>query len=125
MVPRKVTPGVASAGGVILSLGGHTRLTFSWSLGTKTNNEVEAYALFKGLLLAQNQGMDSISISGDSKAIISHVRKKTLWTYMKLRNIFTRIFKESKSIHSFFPSMFYITTTPTLISKLIRMSETK
>jgi ribonuclease HI len=85
---------VVGAGGVIFSLGEQIKLTFSWSSGIGTNNQVEAYAPFQGLLQAQIQGLDSISILGDLKGVINHVRKKTLSSSMKLRNMFRRIFKE-------------------------------
>lgn len=91
------------AGGVIFSPGEQTRLTFSWRLGTTTNNQVEAYALYQGLILAQSQCIESISVLGDLKGVISHVRKKKISTDMKLINIFTINFKELEAFHSFFP----------------------
>jgi ribonuclease HI len=112
-------------GGVIFSPGGTIRLTFSWSLGTTTNNQVEAYALLQGLLLAQQQGLDSISILGDSKVVINHVRKKTLPLDMKLRTFSQESTKRWKLLTLLSPSMFFVTTMPMWIFKPIRLSTTK
>ena len=51
--------------GVIYSLEGQLSLSFSWSIGEETNNQAEAYAIFKGLGLAQNQGIKDINILGN------------------------------------------------------------
>jgi hypothetical protein len=90
-------------GGVIFFPRGNIRLSFSWSLGHATNNQAEAYALLQGLLLARQQGLDSIIILGDLKVVINHVRMKTLSTYMKLRAIFLRIQYELEAFHSLAP----------------------
>jgi ribonuclease HI len=36
----------------------------------ETNNKVEAYALLKGVQLAQNKGIRELVVLGDSKTII-------------------------------------------------------
>jgi ribonuclease HI len=95
--------GVASVGGVIFSPRGTLRLTFSWSLVTITNNQVEAYALLQGLLLARQQGLECISILGDLKVVINHVKKKTMPLDTKLRTIFTRIHKEMEAFNTLVP----------------------
>jgi ribonuclease HI len=45
---------VASAGGVIFIPKGHLAYTFSWNLGTLSNNLVESYALLQGLTIAKS-----------------------------------------------------------------------
>jgi ribonuclease HI len=92
---------VAGAVGVIFSLGGYTRLNFTSRLGIETNNQAKAYALLQGLTLARKQVLGSISILGDSKGVIHHVRRKKFQIYMKLIKIFTRIHNELEDFHSF------------------------
>jgi ribonuclease HI len=88
---------VAGAGGVLYSLGGIQRIAYSWSLGLATNNQAEAYALLQGLRLAKQEEITSLSILGDSKGILSHLRKHTIPEDMKLKNIFIRIYQEMES----------------------------
>jgi hypothetical protein len=85
---------VAGTGGVIFSPRGNTRLTYSWSLVNKNKNKQRHMLFFKDCFLAQQHGLDSISILGDSKVVINHVGKKTFPLDMKLREIFIRIHKE-------------------------------
>jgi ribonuclease HI len=66
---------VAGAGGVIFSPGGHIRTTFSWSLGITSNNQAEAYALYKGLNIAKSQGIEELIIIGDFGVILNQFRK--------------------------------------------------
>jgi ribonuclease HI len=92
---------VAGVVGVIYSPGGQLSLSFSWSIGEATNNQAEAYAIFKGLGLAQNQGIKDISILGNSWMIINLIRKPSPPQDMKLKNIMVRVLQEIKSFESF------------------------
>jgi hypothetical protein len=65
--------GEAGAGGVILGLRGEIETTYAWSLGKVTNNQVEAYALLKGLELAKIKGISSLTINGYSRIILSNL----------------------------------------------------
>lgn len=47
--------GMAGVGGVILFPNEMIELTFPWDLGMRSNNQVEAYALLKGLQLTNKQ----------------------------------------------------------------------
>jgi ribonuclease HI len=54
---------VAGAGGVLYGPGGNLESTFAWSIGHSSNNQVEAYALLQGLILAKAQGITVLTVS--------------------------------------------------------------
>jgi ribonuclease HI len=83
----KGNPGVTRASEVIFVLGGNVKLVYSWNIGHTTNNQVEAYAIYQGLQFARQHGIDSITLLGDSKMIINHVRMSYLPSYNRLREI--------------------------------------
>jgi len=64
--------GEVGVGGVLYRPRGKRLLDFSWNLGINTNNMEEAYAMYQGVLLVQEQQLNSITIVGDSKNIIRH-----------------------------------------------------
>ena len=66
---------MAGVGRVIIFPRGNQKHTFHWSLEIASNNQVEAYALHQGLLLAKNMNIHSLTVIGDSTIIISHSRK--------------------------------------------------
>jgi hypothetical protein len=68
----KGNPGEAGAGGVLYSPRGQRLLDFSWNLGINSNNMAEAYAIYQGILLVQEQQLNRITIVGDSKNIIRY-----------------------------------------------------
>jgi ribonuclease HI len=86
---------VVGTGRVIFFLEGQIILSFSWSLGITINNQAWAYTFFKGLSMAQSQEIETISILGDSKVIINHVRKRSLLLDMMLKNVLMRTLKET------------------------------
>ena len=45
----KGNPGEAGAGGILLNLGGQVEHTFSWGIGSRTNNEAEWMDLIQSL----------------------------------------------------------------------------
>jgi len=57
-------------GGVLYSPGGKRLLDFSWNLGIDSNNMEESYVMYQGVLLVQEQQLNSTTIIGDSKNII-------------------------------------------------------
>jgi ribonuclease HI len=61
---------VRGGGGVLYELGGKRILNYCWNLGKDTNNKAEAYALLKGLQLANQRQIHSLNVVGDSKTII-------------------------------------------------------
>jgi ribonuclease HI len=66
---------VAGVGGVIYYPGGQLSLSCSWILGEETNNQAEAYVIFKVLSLDRSQGFKDIFRLGDSWMIITLIRK--------------------------------------------------
>jgi hypothetical protein len=65
--------GVVGAGGVLYGPGGKTKVTFSWSLGLSSNNQEEAYTLFRCLVINKDQGIHTLIILGYSKNTIRHL----------------------------------------------------
>jgi ribonuclease HI len=49
---------------------GHIIINYAWGLGSMTNNEVVAYSLFEGIILAHSIGVQKITINGDSMMVI-------------------------------------------------------
>ena len=64
---------------------------FSWGLGTKTNNIVEALALWKGLSIAKNQRKTELIVMGDSRIVIQAIVEKALPNHMHLRQLIKKI----------------------------------
>jgi ribonuclease HI len=77
-------------------------LCYSWNLGVTTNNMAEAYAMYQGVLLAQEQKLSNIIVIGDSKNIIRHFVKGTGPKNSKLKRIIERIRAIMSSFHSSF-----------------------
>jgi ribonuclease HI len=57
-------------GGTIFNPGGQAIKIFAWGLGIMKNNEVEVYALLKGINLALSKGIKKIIICGDYMLVI-------------------------------------------------------
>jgi ribonuclease HI len=92
--PLKGNPGVAGAGGVIFSLVGHIRTTFSWSLGITSNNQAEAYDLYKGVNIEKSQGIEESIIIRYFGVILNQFRKRSLSDEMNIRSIMIRTLSE-------------------------------
>jgi hypothetical protein len=84
--------GATRAGGVIFSLGGNQEIIFSWSLGKATNNQVKAYSLLQGIILARKHEFNYLIILGYLKVTIIHVHKHFLQD-IKIQNILIKIRK--------------------------------
>jgi ribonuclease HI len=96
---------VAGAGGVLYGPGGHIESTFSWNLGVATNNQAEAYALLQGLLIARSKSIRILSVVGDSKNTIRHLRLSSLPMDVSLKSIFRRIHGILKDFNQVFCGM--------------------
>ena len=62
--------GVARAGGILLDPRGHVEQTFTWGLGTRTNNEAKWLALLQGIHLLNTKKLWKVMIFRDSKHVI-------------------------------------------------------
>jgi ribonuclease HI len=98
----KGNPGEAGAGGVLYIPRGKRMLDYSWNLGVTTNNMAEAYAMYQGVLLAQERKLNNIIIIGDSKNTIRHFVKGTAPKNSKLKRIIERIKAILSSIQTSF-----------------------
>jgi ribonuclease HI len=47
-------------------------------LGTMSNNEVEAYALYEGIMLDQSMGIEKLTICGDSMMVIREIIQESI-----------------------------------------------
>jgi ribonuclease HI len=94
--------GEAGARGVLYSPRGKRMLDYSWNLGVTTTNMAEAYAMYQGVLLAQEQKLNNIIIIGDSKNTIRHFFKGTAPKNSKLKRIIERIKAILSSIQTSF-----------------------
>jgi hypothetical protein len=81
----------AGAGGVLYDPRGTRVLDFSWNLGIASNNVVEAYVVYQGLLLMQEDQINQISIVGDSKNTIRYFVKGSSPKDAKIKRIIERI----------------------------------
>jgi hypothetical protein len=95
------TYGVVGVGGVVFSPLDNIRLTFSFVM--QLTIKQRRMLSFKDCFQPWQHGVDSISILGNSKVVINHVRRKTLSSDMKLRVVFLRIRQEFKAFHTLAP----------------------
>jgi len=68
--------GTIGARGIIRDLGGNTVIYYAWGLSTVSNNVVEEYALWIGLILAMDLEIFKISILGDSMMVVRSIIKR-------------------------------------------------
>jgi len=73
----KGNPEEAGTWRILYDPGGKKSTSYHWNLGMKTNNKDEAYALLKGVQLAQTKGIQEIVVLGDSNTIIILMVKGT------------------------------------------------
>jgi len=83
--------GQAGGGGVILSPDNSFLSSFAWGLGVDSNNKAEAMALWQGLTQAQDRGITSISVFGDSRIIIQAMSLKKYPSHLQLSRILHKI----------------------------------
>ena len=56
----KGNPGESGAGGLVLSPDSLTKLSFSWGLGSLSNNQAESYSLLMATQIAKEKGYNSV-----------------------------------------------------------------
>ena len=88
----KGNPGNAGGGGVLYGPDGEMKLTYSWNLGTESNNVAEALALWQGLNQAIIQRMQDLTVVGDSKLVINFLNTNSLPSSYRLCQVLRRIF---------------------------------
>ena len=62
----KGNPWMAGAGGVYFNLKGIKLKEYAWGIDKKNNTGAEWLALIKGLELERNEGIEELSVFGDS-----------------------------------------------------------
>ena len=86
-------------GGILITLDEKLESTFSWGLGRETNNVAEALALWKGLHLSRNQGINELIVLGDSRLIIQALFDNSLQSQMHIRQLIRKIQNLAKSFY--------------------------
>ena len=66
----KGNPGISKAGGLVFSPQILIESSFSWGLGTMSNNQAESYSLLMASQFAKEKGYKSIQIFGNSEMLI-------------------------------------------------------
>ena len=89
-------------GGILYDPMGKKYVIYHWNLGMETNNKVEAYALLKGVQLAQTKGIRELVVLGDSNTIIRLIVKGTNPRDPSLKKILDRTRLASRDIRTTF-----------------------
>ncbi|KAK0585848.1 hypothetical protein LWI29_034921 [Acer saccharum] len=63
-------PGSFGAGGILRDARGHALAGFAHSYGVTTNSIVEVLALFDGLRMVQQRGLQNLLVQSDSKVVV-------------------------------------------------------
>ena len=84
----KGNPGLAGCGGVITESNGNVISTYSWGLGTDSNNKAEFCGLLQRLRIAQTKGITNIMVFGDSRLLIQAIIRKNRPSHIHLAQIF-------------------------------------
>ena len=87
----KGNPGKASAEGLIMNPRGQIINSFSWGLGSKTNNEAEWLALLQGLEMIDAKSITRLIILGDSRQVILKMKTGYPTGSIKCRRLHSRI----------------------------------
>jgi len=61
------------AGGIIYKLGGHIVTNYAWGLGTLTNNEAKASAVYASIKLTLSHQISNLIICGDLMLVIRSI----------------------------------------------------
>jgi len=85
-------------GGVNINTGGIIEVSFTRGLSTLTNNQVEAYALLKGLKIVINSRIEKLIVVGDSKNAIRHMVLNTILVDSLFASLLEWAKQESKKI---------------------------
>ena len=87
----KGNPGVAGAGGVIMSPKGNDEYEYYWNIGIDTNNMVEAYGIWQGLKKQETLGVEEAIVIGDSRLIIQAMFGTRQGNNLRLSRLIKRI----------------------------------
>ena len=83
----KGNPGAAGGGGILMNPEGSIDLTYSWGLGTDTNNISWALALWQGLHQDMGLNIKELMIFKDSILIINALATNSIPMHMKLHHL--------------------------------------
>ena len=83
--------GEAGGGGVLLDPADNLILKYSWGIGSDTNNNVEALALWQGLFQAKAIGVSDLTVFGDSRIIIHALTHHSSPSNLRLQQTLRRI----------------------------------
>ena len=95
---------VSSTGGVIFFPDSLIHLSFSWGLGTMTNNQAECYNFLIDIQLVKGKGLKSLQIIGDSEMLVKTLNTTTTFNNSLLNVILQRIktnLKDFDSVESY------------------------
>jgi ribonuclease HI len=88
--------------GVLFEPGGKIILNYYWNLGKDTNNKAKAYALLKGLQLANQRQIQSLNIVGDSKTIIRMMIQGSEPKNLSLKRVIDKICISTRTLKTKF-----------------------
>ena len=94
-----ITSARQGRGGVFFTPDGIIKTTFSWGLGTETNNIAAALALWQGLVIAKNKGITRLNVLGDSRIVIQAMVEGNLPNHLHLRQLLSKIHSLARSFH--------------------------
>ena len=101
----KRNPGDSGAGGLVLSPDSLTKSSFSWGLGSFSNNQAECYSLLMATQIAMEKGYMSVQIFSDSEMLIKALNSVDSFNNFALNIILKRIriilkgFEKVESFH--------------------------
>ena len=96
--------GASRAGGLVLSPDGLTKFSFSWGLGSLSNNQAKSYSLLMATQISKEKGYKSVQIFGNSKMLIKVLNSVDNFNNSVLNIILKRIriiLKEFEMVESF------------------------
>ena len=82
---------------MIIESNGNVISTYSWGLGTDSNNKAEFCGLLQGLRIAQTKGITNIMVFGDSHLLIQAIIRKNRPSHIHLAQIYQKIRMLSKN----------------------------
>ena len=92
----KGNPGISGAGGMVYSPDSLTKSSYSWGIGSLTNNQAECYSLLMASQIALENGYKSVQIFGDSEMLIKAINFVDSFSNFALNTILKRIRKTLK-----------------------------
>ena len=108
------------------SLGKLIKTSFSWGLGSMTNNQDESYGLLKAGHIAKELDYKSIQIFGDSELLIKSLNSTSQFCNVDLNNILLRIrnlLKDFESVQSFHILREFNSSADELVNKACQLGQ--